>query len=189
MKFRRHNLDDLGDLVCGNLGSDPPKEGEEPRYFRYRSSTYLTRFFQELDTDWAHDGSTRHRWVADVLESMLKEPHNGPTHPPDIMCRVIDHLMAPADALNEGPDRPNALRMLNAILKREGFEAFYGQDQHCYLRHIGTQTVAGLSVSPHRPLTPGEQERRNQLAAYLDHCSEDDLIEEVLLPLLSLGLA
>ncbi len=49
MKFRRHNLDDLGDLVCGNLGSDAPKEDEEPRYFRYRSSTYLTRFFQELD--------------------------------------------------------------------------------------------------------------------------------------------
>jgi hypothetical protein len=34
---------------------------------------YITEFFQELDTDWTHDGSTRHRWVADVLESMLAE--------------------------------------------------------------------------------------------------------------------
>jgi hypothetical protein len=183
MKFRRHNLEDLGDLICGNLGAEAPKEGEEPRYFRYRSSTYLTRFFQELDTDWAHDGSTRHRWVADVIESMLKEPHNGPTHPPETFCRVIDHLMDRADALNEGPDRPNGLRMLNAILNREGFEAFYGENEHCYLRHIGTQTVAGLSISPHRPLTPVEQERRDQLAAYLDRCSEDNLIEDVLLPL------
>jgi len=96
---------------------------------------------------------------------------------------VIDHLMSPADALNEGPDRLNSLRMLNEVLKREGFEAFYGEDQHCYLRHIGTQTVAGLSASAHRPLTPAEHERRDQLAAYLDRCSEDELIEEVLVPL------
>lgn len=84
---------------------------------------------------------------------MLKEPQSGLTHPPEIFCRVIDHLMNPADALNEGPGRPNALQMLNTVLNREGFEAFYGEDQHCYLRHIGTQKVAGLSVSPHRPLT------------------------------------
>jgi len=35
---------------------------------------YITEFFQELDTDWTHDGSTPHRWVADVLDSMLGEP-------------------------------------------------------------------------------------------------------------------
>jgi len=74
MKFRRHNLEDLADLICGNPGSDSPNEGEEPRYFRYRSSSYITRFFQELDTDWTHDGTTRHRWVADVLEAMLADP-------------------------------------------------------------------------------------------------------------------
>lgn len=114
---------------------------------------------------------------------MLREPHNGPTQPPEIFCRVIDHLMDPADALNEGPDRANALRMLNAILSKEDFEVFYGEDRHCYLRHVGTQTVVGLSVSPHRALTPAEQQRRNQLESYLGSCSEDDLIEEVLLPL------
>lgn len=40
--------------------------------------------------------------------------------------------------------------------------------------------MSGLAVSPHRPLTAAEQERRAQLAAYL---ADDDLIEEVLLPL------
>jgi hypothetical protein len=44
---------------------------------------YITEFFQELDTDWTHDGSTRHRWVADVLESMLPEPHDGPADLPE----------------------------------------------------------------------------------------------------------
>jgi hypothetical protein len=51
--------------------------------------------------------------VADVLDEMLAEPHDGPTHPPENFCRLIVHLMSPADALYEGPDRPNALRMLN----------------------------------------------------------------------------
>jgi hypothetical protein len=183
MKFRRRDVEDLGDLVCGNLGSERPSEGQESSYFPYRSSSRITRFFQELDTDWVHDGTTRHRWVADVLDAMLDEPHDGPTHPPESFCRLIDHLLSPADALNEGPDRPNALRMLNTILNREGFEAFYGEDKHCYLRHVGTQAVTVLSANPHRPLTPSEQERRDQLAAYLNRCSEDELIEEVLLPL------
>jgi hypothetical protein len=187
MKFRRRNSEALGDLVCGNLGSNDPDyeraPGVEPKYFPYRSSSYITEFFQELDTDWTHDGSTRNRWVADVLDSMLGEPHDGPTHPPEIFCRLIDHLMSPSDATNEGRDRPNALRQLNEVLAREGFEAFYGDDRHCYVRHVGTNTVTVLQANPHRPLTAAEVQRRNELAAYLDRCSEDELIEEILLPL------
>src|SRR5690606_30019934 len=34
-----------------------------------------------------------------------------------------------------------------------------------------------------RPMTPAELERREQLTTYLNTCSEDELIEEVLLPL------
>ncbi|ARP71760.1 hypothetical protein LK07_20625 [Streptomyces pluripotens] len=183
MKFRRRNSEALADLICGNLGAESPGPGEEPKYFPYRSSMYITEFFQELDTDWAHDGSTRHRWVADVLDAMLSEPHDGPTHPPEIFCRLIDQLMSPSDALNEGPDRQHALEQLNAVLNREGFEAFYGDDRHCYVRHVGTNTVTVLQANPHRPLTAVEVKRRNDLAAYLDKCSEDELIEEVLLPL------
>lgn len=183
MKFRRRNLEALGDLICGNLGSYEPEGSADPKYFPYRSSMYITEFFADLDTDWAHDGSTRHRWVADVLEAMLAEPHDGPTHPSEIFCRVIDRLMDPADAENEGPDRPKALALLNAVLTKEGFEAFYAEDKHCYLRHIGTGTISNAAPNPHRPLTPVEVERREKLAAYLDKCSEDELIEDVLLPL------
>ncbi|RIJ70569.1 hypothetical protein D1871_18455 [Nakamurella silvestris] len=183
MKFRRRNSEGLADLVCGNLGSYDPAPGDEPNYFPYRSSSYITEFFQELDTDWTHDGSTRHRWVADVLDSMLGEPHDGPTHPPEVFCRLIDHLMSPSDATNEDPDRPHAMRQLNEVLAKEGFEAFYGDDRHCYIRHVGTNTVTVLQANPHRPLTAAEVKRRSELAAYLDRCSEDELIEEVLLPL------
>jgi len=123
VKFRRRNLDALGDLICGNFGSDDPGSSAGPRYFPYRSSMYITEFFADLDTDLVHDGTTRHRWVGDVLEAMLTEPHDGPAHPPEIFCRVIDHLMSPAEALNEGPaseptgrasisSRPGAVRTL-----------------------------------------------------------------------------
>jgi hypothetical protein len=183
MRFRRRNSEALADLVCGNLGASEPAVGHEPKYFPYRSSSYITEFFQELDTDWTHDGSTRHRWVADVLDAMLAEPHDGPAHPPEIFCRLIDQLMSPSEALNEDPDRANALRQLNEVLAKEGFEAFYAEDRHCYLRHVGTNTVTVLQANPHRPLTKAEVKRRYELEAYLGKCSEDELIEQVLLPL------
>ena len=59
MKFRRRHCLDLGDLICGNLGSDNPVPDQQPKYFPYRSSYYLTEFFEELGTQWIHDGSTR----------------------------------------------------------------------------------------------------------------------------------
>jgi hypothetical protein len=40
-----------------NPGASEPAPGYEPKYFVYRSSSYITEFFQELDTDWTHDGS------------------------------------------------------------------------------------------------------------------------------------
>lgn len=183
VKFKRRNLDALGSLIVGNVGRDDPKSEDEARYFRYRSSMYITEFFQELDTEYQHDGSTRHRWVGDVLEEMLDEPSDGPNRLPEIFCRLIDQLMSPSDRLNEGADRPRALAQLNEVLQREGFEAFYGEDGHCYLRHVGTQTVTTLAANPHRPFSKAELERKQLLTAYLDQCSEDDLIEEVLLPL------
>lgn len=183
VKFARRNLEALADLVVGNVGRDDAENEEEAKYFPYRSSTYITEFFRELETEYEHDGSTRHRWVADVLEQMLDEPHDGLTHPPDIFCRLIEQLMSPADRHNEGSDRPRALVQLNDVLGREGFEAFFGDDNHCYLRHTGTKTVTVLAANPHRPFSKAEIERRQLLAAYLDQCSEDDLIEEVLLPL------
>ncbi|MET8282970.1 hypothetical protein [Micromonospora sp. NPDC005174] len=121
--------------------------------------------------------------MADVLEAMLAEPHDGPGRPPEIFCRVIDHLMSPSEAMNEGAERENALRQLNDVLTREGFEAFYAEDRHCYLRHLGSSTVSVFRANPHRPFTVMEIRRRQELAAYLNTCSEDDLIEEVLLPL------
>jgi hypothetical protein len=167
----------IADMICGNI-----RQGEIA-YFRYRSSSYLTEFFQDCDTDYVHDGSTRNYWVADTLKKILNEPQPDPTAPPVTFSRVIRMLMDQSDAENEGPDRPQALALLNIALAREGYEAFYAPDKQCYLRHIATNAVAMPSPNPHRPFSAAELTRREHLTQYLDQISEDTLIEEVLQPL------
>ena len=177
MEFKQRTLMQLADMICGNA-----KEGE-PCYFAYRSSSYITEFFQDCDTDYRHDGSTRNYWVAGTLRQILAEAQPDPRTPPPTFSRVIRTLMDPSDAKDEGPDRPLALAALNIALSREGFEAFYAPDKQCYLRHIATNTIAMPSPNPHRPFSAAELQRREQLTLYLDKASEDELITEVLLPL------
>ena len=136
MEFKRRTLKQIGELICGNY------EIYEESFFPYRSSSYLTEFFEDLETDYVHDGSTRAWWVADTLEQILQEPQSAPNTPPETFARVIRRLMDQEEATNEGQDRPKALALLNAALRREGFEAFYAEDSCCYLRHIATQTAA-----------------------------------------------
>jgi hypothetical protein len=151
--------------------------------FVYRSSSYITRFFRDADTEFAHDGSTRAAWVSGVLEQILAEPHADSQTPPATFCRVIATLMDIGDATDGDPDRAAALTKLNMAIAREGFEGFYAPDRICYLRHIETGAIAAPAANPHRPFSKDELARRELLAAYLDKASEDELIEEVLLPL------
>lgn len=176
MAFQRRTLMQIADMICGNFHF-----GES--FFPYRSSKYLTEFFEDVDTDYRHDGSTRQNWVADTLKEILAEPRSGTSTVPDTFLRVIQRLMDRGDAMNEGEQRAGALALLNAALEREGFEAFYAPDKQCYLRHIPTNTIATPSPNPHRPFSEKELKRREQLLAYLETASEDALIEEVLLPL------
>ena len=66
----------IADLICGNF---KPEES----FFRYRSSSFLTEFFQDCDTDYEHDGSTRNYWVAETLRKILLEPQPSANTPPD----------------------------------------------------------------------------------------------------------
>lgn len=171
MKWKNRNLRELADIVCGNA-----------QHFQYRSSSHITEFFEDCDLDFVHDGSTRWAWVASRLEEILAQPHSGPSVPPDAFIRVIRAVLDNGEAQDGDPDRSKALAALNVVLAREGWEAFYDKHGIGQLRHIATNTVAQMA-NPHRPMTPAELERRDQLTTYLDKCSEDELIEEVLLPL------
>lgn len=176
MKFKRRTVNQLADMVCGNFDSSKS-------FFPYRSSSYLTEFFEDCETDYVHDGSTRKSWVASALEEILDGPQASADAPPDAFSMVIRCLMGRDEATNEGSDRPGALSLLNASLEREGYEAFYAEDGFCYLRHLQTMAVVSMTANPQRPLSQKEIERCALLACYLDQASEDEITEQVLLPL------
>ena len=170
MKFRPRNLRAIAECVIG-----------DNEQFQYRSSSYITEFFEECDLGFVHDGSTRWFWTVERLEELLQEPQPRPNALPERFVHVLRVLMLKQDAAEDDPDRSIALSELNKPLGREGFEAFYGEDNLLYIRHIGTQTLS-LASCPHRPFTPQEVQRRDRLIDYLDSCSEDELIGEILLP-------
>lgn len=151
--------------------------------FQYRSSSYITRFFEECDLDFQHDGSTRWSWTVDRLSELLDMPSSSAITLPEVFVHVLQVLMHKSDALDSDPDRLIALEELNKPLSREGFEAYYGDDSNLYLRHSKTLAIS-QPINPHRPFTPLEIEKRQNLEGFLDKCSEDELIEEILLPLL-----
>src|SRR6266702_8957808 len=68
-------LDALSDFICGD---------ERSRFPIYRSSCYLTRFFQNLNIDVAHDGSTRKVWVLAVLNQLQ------PSDIERVILRLVD---------------------------------------------------------------------------------------------------
>jgi hypothetical protein len=171
MKWKNRSLRELADIICGNVD-----------HFQYRSSSYITEFFEDCDLEYAHDGSTRWAWVSSRLEEVLAQPHPGPSVPPDGFVRIIRAVLDKGEAQKDDADRSKALAALNVVLAREGWEAFYDEHGIGQLRHIATNTIAQMA-NPHRPLTPSELGRREQMTVFLDQCSEDELIEEVLLPL------
>ncbi|TKJ95526.1 hypothetical protein PlfCFBP13513_17005 [Plantibacter flavus] len=177
MSFKVRSLDQLAELICGNA----PASGQST--FVYRSSSYLTQFFEDIDTDFKHDESTRSWWVKETLTKILDEPWPSPHTPPDTFTKVIQRLMDPTDATDNDLDRSQSLNRLNEILSREGYEAFRAEDKQYYLRHVATNAVSQPGPNPHRPFSQAEVERRQLLAVYLESCSEDELIQSVLLPL------
>jgi hypothetical protein len=171
MKFKNRNLRAIAEIIIGDA-----------KFFPYRSSSYITQFFEECDLNFVHDGSTRWAWTAARLSELLQEPQPAPYTLPERFVHVLRVLMYKSDAVTDDPCRSQALEALNQPLSREGYEAFYGDDDLLYIRHIGTKTIS-TAVNPHRPFTPKEIEKREQLITYLNKCSEDELIDEVLLPL------
>jgi hypothetical protein len=158
MAFKDRSVRELADMICGNFESTKS-------FFRYRSSSYLTEFFQDCDADYSHDGTTRWYWVAERLREILAGPQAQPHALPVTFSRVIQTLMDPNDATNEGPDRPGALALLNITLGREGYEAFYARDKQCSLRLIALPVSSGGGVDP---ALGSERERSLSRSRWLD---------------------
>ena len=86
MELRPSALGNISRMICG----DTPYTS-----FPYRSSSYLTRFFEELDLPYVHDGSTRFWWVRSVLIELNSKPSEHEGLPPEGMMKVIEYVLHP----------------------------------------------------------------------------------------------
>ncbi|PKI07501.1 hypothetical protein CXF78_05145 [Shewanella sp. 11B5] len=108
MKIGAAAMTKLAEMICG----------DEPfSFFPYRSSSYLTRFFVDLDLDYSHNGSTRRVWVREVLGE-LNNRQSTENMPSKDLVKVIEYLVHPDHFLfNEHVDRAKSLEAITAVLK------------------------------------------------------------------------
>lgn len=125
MKFKNRNLRAIAECIIGDNS-----------YFKYKSSMYITEFFEECDLPFQHDGSTRWAWTSDRIAELLEEPCPPNSLPPKFI-NVLRVLMHKSEATEDDPHRINALLELNKPLTREGYEVFYGEDNNLYIKNLG----------------------------------------------------
>lgn len=95
-------LDSLADFVCGDNAE---------RYPEYRSSMFLTRFFQGLGINVTHQGETRKWWVLSVLKNLQ------PSDVEKVVLRLVDLREYKADKTKLGL----AFRSMNDVLAMDNF--------------------------------------------------------------------
>lgn len=109
MKIGKPGLMKISEMICG----DSPFN-----FFPYRSSSYLTRFFIELDLDYQHDGTTRRNWVYGVLIELNNKPSKQDNMPSIEMVKVIEYLLHPDHFLfEESLDRNKAIEAIQECLR------------------------------------------------------------------------
>lgn len=89
-------LDSLADFICGDGEGFPI----------YRSGSYLTRFFADINIDAVHDGSTRKWWTLGILKKL----------PPAELERVILRLVDPRIYRGQKDQLGMAVRNMGEIL-------------------------------------------------------------------------
>lgn len=110
MQLRPSALGAIAKMICG----DAPYNG----IFPYRSSSYLTRFFEEIDLPYAHDGSTRSWWVRSVLIELNSAANQDPNMPSTGMIKVIEYLLHPDHYSGVANiDQQKAVEAINELLR------------------------------------------------------------------------
>jgi len=102
----------LAEMICGN---------EAFPHFPYRSSSFLTKFFIDLDLDYVHDGTTRAVWVQDTLNELNDKGDSESKTPSREICKVIESLVDPDYFLfDDNLEHEKAIQDVNKVLRTNG---------------------------------------------------------------------
>ena len=115
MQLRPSALGNIAKMIYG----DSPYIG----IFPYRSSSYLTRFFEEIDLPYVHDGSTRFWWVRSVLIELNSKPPQDDPLPSKELVKVIEYLVHPDHYVgNSQSSQSEAIEAINEVLRSHELE-------------------------------------------------------------------
>lgn len=172
MRLRDYILEQLAEMVIGDNSAFP-----------YRSSFYISQFFEKCGFPFSHDGSTRKWWVAARLKELNTGSYQAADLPSDDILRVITELFDLDHFDRKEKDMNAALVELNRLLQKQSLEAYFDASGRCYLRNTGTGVVSSASEQQTRPLTAEEISQRQKVAAFLESASEDEFTQSLLVPL------
>jgi hypothetical protein len=190
MRLHKRTLESLSDMVCGNalVAARPTGNEPAPSNFLYRSSTYLSRFFEDCDLPYNHNGSTRKWWVMGVL-SEINDQTSEPDLPSPALIRVLQELMDRENFTDE-TQRAAALTDLNNAISRDSLNAFFDDRLRLQIQSTAVPGATTKDLPKATAWTPAQLAYRQRFEAYLDEASEDEFIENILAPLFTaLGFA
>jgi hypothetical protein len=172
VKLSDYVLEELAEMVVGDA-----------KHFPYRSSYYITRFFESIDLPYKHDNSqTRRFWAKDRLIELNGGPARSPDLPSDDLCKVICRLFEPDDfaRANKGLELPVrvevrradvnlALESFNEVVKRHRRPArqeWNGlSEKHWHWRkhrRVFTEDAASITAREGAKRETGEVPRRGK---------------------------
>ena len=172
MKLSDRALESIAKMVVG-----------DHKDFPYRSSSYITRFFERCSLPFVHKGETRAWWVHERLKELNLSSASSTDLPSDDLVRVISELFDYEDFEKHNLEFGPAIFALNKVIGKQGFVCDVDNMGVCLLRNTGTGMSSAIMPQRPRPLSEEEKKQRKQVSDFLETASEDEFTERVLVPL------
>ena len=182
MKIGNAAIGKLARMICG----------DEPwgKIFPYRSSSNLTAFFEGIDLDYVHDGSTRYWWVRSVLTELNDLPEKAEEFPSPGLSRAIEYLVDP-DHFDSDIDHIAAVNAVNDSLRRYELKIVRQEQTGCvHLSNFSENYVSTAKTLPEalRTITfspavfsvPEKEQERNLVAVMMPFSAEYSKVYEAI---------
>jgi len=187
MHISPKSLSKLAEMICGGHGS---AGGFHWKNFPYRSAPRHSDFFRDAGLPHRHPGAaSRKYWVEEVLTAENVTAGSHPQLPSDAIIVILQTLFDARSFEESKLDRNAAIQDLNEVLKWDGLYVFVDGDGTVQLESTGTAAkTVGSAYQLRRAWTEVEIKQKEGFAHFLDRASEDQITEQLLLPLfLQLG--